>query len=130
MLPFASKELANGKRLYRRKHGYAFELVPGENVKTITVPYNVVKINEIEILNALEHMSVDLKVRDTAAGTYSTVPNMVLNQFGFSVYIRPGRFEDISQYDAELYTGMVLELKFTATIPQTVYVNIVFHEVA
>jgi len=74
---------------------------------------------------------VELKVKDTAAGTYSTVPNMVLDAFGITVNIAKDYWKGRSEYDADIYVGMVLEFTVnnTSNITKVVGVNMVFHEV-
>ena len=130
-LPFAAKELADGKKLYRRKYGYAVSLDANTNTTyEITVPYASQKVNEVEIIGAQSDLKVDLKILDTAAGTYSTIPNYVLDQFGFSVNVAKDFFKDVSPYDAHLYTGM--RIQFIFNNPGASYaigINIVYHEV-
>lgn len=129
-LPFASKELPSGKKLFRRKHGYQFTCINGISTHEIVVPYPQAKINEIEILNQGLNCKVNLKVLDTATGTYSTIPNFVLDQFGFNVNLREKFFEDTSQYDADVYMGMRIQLEIDNPNPEfNMGVNIVFHEV-
>lgn len=129
-LPFASKDLPNGKKLFRRKHGYEFIVSNGVSIHEITVPYPQAKINELEVLNQGLNCKVNLRVIDTAAGTYSTIPNYVLDQFGFNVNLKPSFFEDTSQYDADVYLGMKIQLEINnPNADFTMAVNIVFHEV-
>lgn len=131
-LPFCSKELPNGKKLYRHKYGYSFSLAAnGTTVYNITVPYTACKINEAEILWAPEGVSVDMKIKDTASGTYSTVPNYTFAQYGYSVMIAADYYKDVSQYDADVYSGMILEFTFnnTSATSKTIGLNMIFHEV-
>jgi hypothetical protein len=131
-LPFASKELPNGKKLYRRKHGYLVTLAANGNTeKLIEVPYVSAKINEAEIVWAPEGVSVDMMVIDNALGTFSGTPNATLDQFGFDVAIEVNHFKDISQYDADVYQSMVIKfvLKNPTATTKTVGINMVFHEV-
>jgi hypothetical protein len=130
-IPFASKELPDGKKLYRRKYGYEITVAAASSTTfEATVPYDSQKVNEIEIFGAALGLKADFKILDTAAGTYSTVPSYVLDQFGFSVNIAKDFFHDISPYDAHLYTGMRIQVVFNN--PGTEYVigvNLVYHEV-
>lgn len=132
ILPFASKELPNGQRLYRRKHGYSFSCLPqAEFTYTIVVPYNIAKINEMEIIGAPQVMAIDMKVLDTAAGTLTGVPNFMLNQFGFDVQISPDFYRDTSQYDADVYKDMQIQVVFKNPTLLTFagHINLTFHEV-
>lgn len=131
-LPFASKELPNGKKLYRRVHGYTFTLAASSNTTyTVTVPYAEAKINEAEILWAPEGVTVNMKVKDSTSGTYSGVSNYVLNQFGYNVVISKDIFKDISPYDADVYLNMQLEFEFAnaSATEKTIGLNVVFHEI-
>ncbi len=131
-LPFASKELPSGKKLYRRKHGYSLTLnANGDTVYTITVPYLEAKINEAEIIHCPEGVTLDMKVKDSTTGTYTGTPNYLLNQFGFNINVGKDLFSDKSDYDADVFTGMQLEFTFhnsTATSKE-IGINIVFHEI-
>lgn len=132
MLPFCSKELPNGKKLYRKKHGYTITLAAnGDTVLSISVPYTQCKVMDAEILWCPEGVTVDMKIKDTPQGTYSGTPNQLLGQHGFAVAVRESFHHDISPYDAELYLGMVIEFTLhnsTAT-EKTIAVNVPFHEV-
>jgi hypothetical protein len=132
MLPFASKELPNGKKLYRRKKGYQVALDANTTtVYEIIAPYSAQKINKVEILYcAVDGLTCDFKILDTSTGTYSTTPDYVLNQFGWSVNIAQGYYEDVSEYDADLYQGMRIQLTFNNPgAEQSLGINIIFHEV-
>lgn len=132
-LPFASKSLADGRRLFRRLHGSTLTLAAsGDTVFSYTIPYATVKINAAEILWCPEGVTVDFKVKDNASGTYSGVPNYTLNQFGFGVTVSQDYYQDHSEYEADLFAGMVIEFTFhnsTATT-KTIGVNLTLHEVA
>lgn len=132
LLPFATKELSNGKKLFRRKHGYKFSLdSSGTTTYKITVPYNACKINEAEFLDFPKGVSVLMKVLDSTTGTYTTVPNAVLNQYGFDALIAKDFYRDTSPYDADCFLGMQLEFIFShaANISDEVGLNMTFHEV-
>lgn len=137
MLPFASKTLPNGETLKRRPKGMTFTLDPatiaGPAITTVqmVVPYNRAKINMVEVLWAPEGVSAVMRVKDTSTGTYSTVPNYVLDTFGADVNIAEGYWKGRSEYDAEVLVNMVLEfeLKNRSMVSKTVGVNVAFHEV-
>lgn len=131
-LPFASKQMPDGKKLFRRKHGYTLTLAAsGSTTYTITVPYTAAKINEAEILWAPEGVSVDMKVKDSTTGTYTTVSNATLSQFGYSVAVAKDFFHDYSQYDADVFLNMQLEFTFTnaSTTEKIIGINVTFHEI-
>lgn len=130
--PFADKILPNGKKLYRRKHGKR-QSIPGNGSGKIqfVVPYAVAKIDEVEIVNCSATDTCHLKVLDNDAGTFSTVPNYLLNQFGFDVNLSDIYYTDTSNYDAELYQSMVVEIEYfnNEAEAKDIGVNFVLHEV-
>lgn len=132
LYPFAQKKLANGKKLKRRKHGVR-KTISANSTDTITlvVPYSHCKIDEVEIVNCSGNDDVDLKVRDNAVGTFSTFPNAVLDQFGFDVCLSDLYYTDASNYDADLYQSMVIEVTFknNDNEDKNIGVNFVLHEV-
>ena len=131
--PFGSKKLPNGQSLFRRIHGLKLDLdTSGSDQKvTFTVPYGSAKITSTEIIGASLGDRIDFKVLDTASGTVTTVPNYMLNQFGFDVYPSEGRYEQKSEYDADLFLGLQLEItvKPMDSVARPVYFNLVLHEV-
>ena len=130
--PFATKEMQSGKKLYRRKHGLSLLVNAGATQALVfNVPYPHAKINKIEIINGKSLDFVDLKVCDDANGTYSTIPNYCLNQFGFAVRVADGIYIDKSDYDADLYLGMALTFDYTnnSLSDNTIGLNIILHEV-
>lgn len=131
--PFAAKTLPDGKKLYQRIHGFSATVSGTPDNITFTVPYPTCKITEIEILEGNTGDIVNFKVLDDTSGTYSGVPNYVLNQFGFSVNIAEKFYSRKSNYDADLYYGMQVRLEYDSTasdlLPKTVYINLILHEV-
>lgn len=140
-LPFASKELADGRKLYRRVHGFQMALVAnGESAQTFSIPYPTAKINEAEIVWAPEGIKVDLEVLDTDDGkiqqlmgvpVQNIVPNLSLNKFAFDLNVAADHYKDVSPYDADVISGMKVKvtLKNSTDSTKTVGVNIVVHEV-
>lgn len=128
---FARKTF-RGQKLFRRKHGFN-GLIPANSTGSVllVVPYAACKINQVEFVNAKEGDTVDLKVLDTATGTLSTIPNFMLNQFGFSTELPDGFYTDKSEYDADLIGGMQIEILYTnnSDTPHTIRGNITYHEV-
>ncbi len=127
--PFASKVLSNGKKLFGRVHGENYTLESGENTKEFVIPYPQVKFNEIEIIGAEIGDNSNLKILDTATGTYSGVNNYELNQFGFDVYISKDFYRRKSNYDADLYTGMRICIEYNSVSAKDICINFVLHEV-
>jgi len=125
---FSSKKVGT-KSLFVRATGKVYAVTVGANNLDFTMTYNVLKFNGIQILNGILGETVNLKVLDTAAGTYSTIPNYVLNQFGFAINLPTGVFVKESQYDADIYKDMVIRIEYTATEARDVRINYSLHEV-
>lgn len=128
--PFASKAVSGGK-LFRRKHGVRKECSQGETSITFAVPYNIALIDEVEVINCTATDTVNLLVRDNELGSFSGVPNAVLNQFGFDVNLSDIYYTDTSNYDAKLYQSMIIEVTYKNNEQNTksIGVNFVLHEV-
>lgn len=130
--PFASKILKNGMKLYRRKHGYK-ETIAANSSKDIiiSVPYDNCKINKLEIIDANPLDRIDMMVLDTPTGTTSTIPNYMLNQFGFGVVVSELLYSDKSDYDADLIKDMQLKITYynDSASSKEIGLNIIFHEV-
>lgn len=129
---FAAKTLPDGKKLFRRKHGISSTILANSSgIISFTVPYNQAKINKAEIINCSNGDTVNLTVHDTTTGTYTTVPNYQLNQFGFNVQMPDGMYKDESQYDADLLLNMVVKIEYTnnTNSDKLIGVNITLHEV-
>lgn len=133
--PFASK-LFGSKKLFRRVHGIPFTLNnssvdSGITVVDFTIPYAQAKITAAEILWTPEGIFIDFEVYDTSTGTYSTVPNHKLNQFAFGLALSKDYHEDTSDYDADLYGGMIIRATFhnSTSITKAMAINFILHEV-
>jgi len=136
--PFAKKILSNGKKLYRRKHGVRKNcLASSDTFIDIIVPYVQCKIDEVEIINCSGNDNVDFLILDTGTNTYSQAPvaavgaNYILNQFGFNVAVSDLFYSDSSNYDADLYQGMIVRViyKNTESQDKNIGINFVLHEV-
>lgn len=125
--PFAAKKI-DGKNLFTRVHGVTSSIGMGLNIIEFIIPYAHVKFNALEIVNGDEGDSVNLKVVDDANGTYSTIPDYVLNQFGYNVNIPQGFYKRDSSYDADLYQNMKIRLEYNSVVAKTVKINIILHE--
>ena len=126
---FADKKTKDGKSLFARTQGESFELIVGINVLNFIVPWPQVKFDEIEIIGGEKGDKVTLKILDDVAGSYSGASYQELNEFGKNVKISKDFYKRKSNYDADLYAGMVVELKYTSVSVKTLDVNYVIHEV-
>lgn len=126
-LPFSAKKI-NGKKLFQRAHGESYSLTSGLNTIEFHIPYNEVKFNEIEIINAEVGDNCKLKILDTATGTYTGQPNYELNQFGYDVNLGPGFYRRGSKYDADLNLGMRIVVEYSSVSAKSVYINYILHE--
>jgi hypothetical protein len=137
--PFSSKIIDN-KKIFRRKHGFSF-VVPANsnNSLYLTVPYNEVLINEVELTNCVQGDSIDFFVYDSVNGLYqqslgvpagSVNSDLMLNQFGFGVYLPQGFYRDRSEYDAKLFGTMRVKITYynNNSVENTVLGNIIYHE--
>lgn len=132
-LPFASKTMPDGRKIFRRTHGISGIVAGSPDSIVFNVPYANCKITGIEIINGDIGDSINLKVLDTPSGTISTIPDYMLNQFGFSTYISGGFHKYESNYDADLIENMKILIEYDAInsnlLPKTVYINIILHEI-
>jgi len=127
--PAFKDKTIDGKKLYKRVHGQSYTVVTGMTSCELNVPYPNCKVNGIEILGGELGDYVQFKVKDTDTGIISTVPNYVLNQFGFDVYLTPGLHRENSQYDADLIQNMKVVVEFHSTVSKDIYINFILHEV-
>lgn len=130
--PFRDKVLHDGCKLFRRKHGQRKECLSGQDTNfDFIVPYSNAKIDQIEIIGGSEEDCVDLKVYDDPSGTISSTPDLMLNQFGFDVYLCKDFYRDKSDYDADVFQDMKIQIvyKNNSLSSKDISVNIVFHQV-
>ena len=127
--PFASKILPDGKKLFGRAHGKTFVLNSGANVLDFDIPYANCKITGVEIIGGEVGDTLDFFVLDDSLGTYSTIPDYPLNQFGFDVGISKDFYKRESVYDADLYYNMCISIAYYSQSAKTVYINYILHEV-
>lgn len=139
---FASKKIVvNGvvKSLFKRVHGVNASIGSGQTVNIdFSVPYTTSKFTAAEIMGADIGDVLDFTVHDDANNQYSGLSvqtygaNVQLNKFGFAVEMPPGGFyQNTSNYDADLYYGMVVRCRFTNNGNATKYIgmNVWLHEV-
>ena len=127
--PFAAKKLKDGKKLFARNHGKTQTLTAGTNTIDFSIPYPQVKFNELELIGGELGDKVSLKILDDASGTYTTVPNYQLNQFGFGVYVSKDYYNRASNYDADLFSGMRVVIEYDSISAKDIYINYILHEV-
>lgn len=127
--PFANKQLPDGKKLYSRVTGNKYVCTTGINVLEYTITHNQVKFNELELIGGEIGDTVCLKVLDTVTGSYTTVPNYQLNQFGFNVNVGKDFYSRSSNYDADLFIGMRIVVEYDSISSKEVGINFVIHEV-
>lgn len=131
-LPAAPAFVSNrwgDKSLFLRVHGVQVLLVAGSNTIDFTVPYDWAKISGADFFGT-EHLdSASLLVLDSTTGTYTSVPNYQLNQFGFSANLRANYHSHASPYDANLYIGMRIRIVYESVSAKTLGINYMLHEV-
>lgn len=134
--PFKSKNLPDGTKLFRRKHG-KIETIQGNSEKLVIFecPYAKAKINKIEVIDANPLDQIDLYVnspKDAAiAALYGMPADYMLNQFGFGVAVSGLLYSDKSDYDADVYQGfqVIVKYKNRTSNDKEVGFNLIFHEV-
>ena len=133
--PFSLKELPDiQKKLFRRAHGIKSTLNPNGNTEIeFTVPYSWAKITTMEVVGLPEMMQADVTIHDTINGTYSQtgISKFQLNQFGFNINLAKDYYKDHSEYDADLYQGMIIKIviKNNTSLTPEIGINIILHEV-
>jgi hypothetical protein len=130
--PFGAKTLnINGvtKRLFARFTGFQQSLDQGTNTITYTINYPWVKILGVEVINSESLDYVNFKVYDNAQGSYSGVPNLMLNQFAYTLNLAKDYYMRMAQFDADAYAGMVVEITYYSVSQKTVAFNLLMNEV-
>ena len=107
-----------------------------------TIPYEYCKVEAIEFIGCELGDKVQFYVLDSPEGIFqqhrfglpagheAITPNMVLDQFGIDVFLPDGSYTQLSQYDAEVYAGMVFRINYDDTHNgKTLYINYVLNEV-
>jgi len=130
--PFGAKtQVINGvtKKFFARNTGLQTVLAAGSNTISYTISYAWIKIIGIECISCEALDTVELKVYDNASGTYSGVPNALLNQFGYTLNMAAGYYARTSPFDADLYAGMILQFTYVSVSAKTIGFNIIMNEV-
>jgi len=126
-LPFSAKTIGS-KKLYKRVVGAQYAVPVGTTTLEYVIPYAWVKINVIECVGGEVGDYCSFSIKDTPTGTYTGVPNYLLNQFGYTTNIAPGFYERTSEFDADLYTGMRIVLDYTSLSAKTIGINYILNE--
>lgn len=125
---FASKTFG-AKNLYKRVVGQQIDLTMGANTIIYVETFPWVKFMALEIVNGEAGDYCSLYILDTATGTYSTIPNYQLNQFGFATNIGPGFYQHRSEFDADVYAGLQIKIVYTSVSAKKIGINYVMNEV-
>ena len=138
---FADKKLiVNGvvKSLFKRVHGVSASIGAGATVNIdLAVSYPQCKFSGAEIFGTDQGDTLNYLILDTDTNTYSGLDvgtygaNFQLNQFGFDVQMPPVQYANTSNYDADLYQGMIVRCAYTNNTGSTkiIYSNLWLHEV-
>lgn len=125
--PFAAKIFGN-KKLFARNTGIQAAVVAGSNDISYTCTYPWVKVRGLEAINGEALDTAELRVYDSPAGTYSGVPNALLNQFGYTLNIAPNYYIRTSAFDADFYQNMVMKITYVSVSNKTIGINILMDE--
>jgi len=130
LYPYKEK-IWNGKKLYRRPKGIKVALTTGENTIVQPVPFAHTKIIGIEVVGCEAMDVVDLQVLDNENGDYTTVPSYPLpdTNFADAVVLPKDFYQRESPFDADLYNGMQIEIKYTSLSDKTIGINFIWDEV-
>jgi hypothetical protein len=123
--------LINGvtKKLFSRNTGKQFAVNVGSNDLLYTVSYPWLKITGVECIGAETLDTAELRVYDTATGTYSGYPNAMLNQFGFTLNMAKDYYARTAPFDADIYYGMVIKITYVSISIKVIGVNFIMDEV-
>jgi len=130
--PFGAKsQVIDGvlKKFYARNTGLQYDLITGSNDINFTIPFPWVKIIGIECIGGEILDTAELRVYDNALGTYSGVPDALLNQFGYTLNMAKDYYARTSPFDADLYQGMILKITYVSVSDKRVGMNIIMNEV-
>jgi len=95
----------------------------------MVVTFAHVKFVGMAMINTGLGDKANLKILDTSTGTYSTVNNAVLNQFGFNWNMYKDFTKELMAYPADLFVGMRIFMEYTnGGAAKTIYINYYMHE--
>jgi hypothetical protein len=124
----ASKHYGNNK-LFKRVVGVREDVIEGLNVIDWISPFPWAKFIEMQFTNTEIGDYICLEVYDTPEGTYSGIPDFKLNQFGFTVNVPNGFYSHKSEFDADIYFGMIIRLSYHTINNKKIGMNFVLNEV-
>lgn len=124
---FAAKTLGT-KKLFARNTGQQYAVTAGANVLTYTATYPHVKVIGVEVVGCEALDTGSMKVYDDASGTYSGVPNALLNQFGYTINLPKDFYRREAAFDADLYQNMVIKIEYNSVSNKTVGINFIMNE--
>ncbi len=125
--PFAAKTIGSLK-LYNRTTGMKYSVSVGQQNCIFTIPFPQMKFNGLEIVAGEIGDECDLYVWDSINGDYTTVPNMQLNQFGYTVAVAKEYFAKKSNYDADVFVGMQIVVSYNSVSAKDIWINYDVHE--
>jgi hypothetical protein len=117
------------RKLFARNFGKRFDLQIGLNTLEYTATYPWVKITGVEVVGCENGDFVDFLVYDTPQGTYSGFPGALLNQFAYAVNLPDGFYARQSKFDADMYAGMKITVKYTSISEKNIGLNYLMDEV-
>lgn len=127
-LPFAAKTYGS-KKLYKRVVGIQQAVALGvDTTFTWVCTFPWVKFMAVEIMGGETGDTCSFFVLDTSAGTYSGVPNAPLNQFGFTANVAKDFYEQRSEFDADIYQGLQIQMVYHSKSDKIIGVNFVMNE--
>lgn len=119
---------ADKANLFFRGEGKKVTCPAGQTTDIIyTLSYVKAKLNGMEIMYGQDGDTCNFKVLDSTTGTYTTVPNYLLNQFGFNWNVRVGSMKEILPYDADILQNMQLVVEYTNNGASAVDVGVNFY---
>ncbi len=115
--------------LYGRNKGIRPSLVIGSNVVNFVVPHPWCKLRAIEAIGGEVGDYTNFEVYDSPLGTYSGVPNALLNVFATGLNIAKDYYNRDAKFDSDIYQGMILRFTITSVSNKTIGINIIMDEV-
>lgn len=131
-LPTFSSNYTTDGKLFRRKHGYSFNVAANEQKSfEIQVPYANCKVDKVEIIGCSLGDSASFKILDDDSGTYTTIPKKQINQYAFDVKLSDKYYQDHSKYEANLTAGLYIQIEYkeNAGTAKDIHINVNYHEV-
>ena len=122
---------ADKEQLFFRGHGMTQTITANSTESIIfTSPYAKAKLNGVEVLYGAKGDTCNFKVLDTTTGTYTTIPNYLLNKFGYDWVVKENELKELLPYDADIFQNMQLVVEYTnSTGSDTLIgVNFFIHE--